>query len=199
MAWSHYVALGDSLSAGKGDLDPAGHPLGWPTRFAALVKERTGEDCSLTNLAADRATVTHVLAEQLPALASTKPGLLSITVGMNDIRAPEFTGDAFAADLRRVFDELAATRATLLTCTLPDIAERLPLPAELVPLVRDRMREVSEIIRRVARAHDALYVDAWVLPEVADPDIYSTDGLHPNARGHRLLATAFADLLAPAT
>lgn len=190
MAWSTFVALGDSLSAGRGDPDVDGRLMGWPVRLSDLL------GCSLTNLAADRATTTQVLSEQLPALGAFEPDLVSVTVGMNDIRAPEFTGEAFAAELRRIFDGLDATGATLLTCTLPDIAERLPVDPALVPLVRERMGEVSEIIRAEAAGRGALCVDSWVRPEVADPAIYSEDRLHLNGRGHQLLAGAFAELLA---
>ena len=196
MTWRTYVALGDSLSAGKGDPDADGRTVGWAARMADVLTARTGEPCELTNLAADGATVTRVLHDQLPAIpASPPPDLVSLTVGMNDVRAPDFDQLTFASELKQLFEGLATSRATLLTCTLPDIADMLPLPGELIPLARDRMRDVSGIIRRQAAACGAFCLDAWILPEVADPSLYSADRLHPNARGHQLIAAAFADLL----
>src|ERR1700680_2659704 len=90
MAWSTYVALGDSLTAGRGDAGSDGRPVGWAQRLAGLLTARTGVRCSLTNLAADGATLTDVLTRQLPLAAGTCPDLVSVTVGVNDIRARGF-------------------------------------------------------------------------------------------------------------
>src|SRR5262249_45261362 len=97
-SWSRYVALGDSLTAGRGDLGPDGRPVGWAQRLAVLLTDRTGVNCALTNLAVDGATVGRVLADQLPQVRDIGPELVSATVGMNDIRNAEFRPDDFAAD-----------------------------------------------------------------------------------------------------
>ena len=36
MAWSTYVAIGDSLTAGRGDEGRDGRPIGWAQRFVDL-------------------------------------------------------------------------------------------------------------------------------------------------------------------
>jgi lysophospholipase L1-like esterase len=172
-----------------------GERIGWARRLAGLLRARTGVWCTLTNLAADGANVTTVLERQLPAVAALRPDLVSVTVGMNDIRVPEFSEASFASGLGRLFDELAETGATLLTCTLPDIATSMPLTSAVMGLARERMRAASEIIREQADKRGARCLDLWSMPEVADPQIYGPDRIHPNARGHRMLATACADLL----
>src|SRR5262245_61422171 len=121
-SWSRYLALGDSLTAGRGDFGPDGRPVGWARRLAGLLTDRTGVDCALTNLAVDGATIGGVIADQLPHLRDVGPDLVSVTVGMNDIRSPQFSPGDFAADVGRLIDALGQTGATLLTCTLPDIA-----------------------------------------------------------------------------
>ena len=63
-----------------------------------------------------------VLEQQLPWVTGLGPDLVSVTVGMNDIRDPGFTPGRFAAELGLLLDGLAVTGATVLTCTLPDIA-----------------------------------------------------------------------------
>ena len=164
-------------------------------RLAGLLTERTGVTCALTNLAADGAKVGVVLARQLPLVAGVRPDLVSLTVGMNDIRAPAFTCEAFAAALDELLDGLAATGATVLTVTLPDIASILPLEEGLVEIARDRMRQASAVIRDLTAARGWLCVDAWARPDVADPALFSQDRLHPNAAGHQLMAASAADLL----
>jgi lysophospholipase L1-like esterase len=197
VAWSTYVAIGDSLTAGRGDEGRDGRPIGWAQRLADILSVRTTERCSLTNLAVDGATVHDVLSKQLPAVAARKPDLVSVTVGINDIRRREFDELSFKADLGQLFEALAATQATLLTCTLPDLTVIMSLSQELHEVVRERMRLASDIIREQAESYGAVCLDAWSLPGITDPDLYGPDRLHPNSRGHQLIAAACADKLAP--
>jgi lysophospholipase L1-like esterase len=197
VAWSTYVAIGDSLTAGRGDEGRDGRPIGWAQRLADILSVRTTERCSLTNLAVDGATVHEVLSKQLPSVAGRKPDLVSVTVGVNDIRRREFDELSFKADLGQLFEALAATQATLLTSTLPDLTAIMSLSQELHEIVRERMRLASDIIREQAESYGAVCLDAWSLPGVTDPDLYGPDRLHPNSRGHQFIAAACADMLAP--
>jgi lysophospholipase L1-like esterase len=197
LAWSTYVALGDSLTAGRGDEARDGRPVGWAQRLADILSVRTTVRCALTNLAADGATVHEVLGKQLPAVAARKPDLVSVTVGMNDIRVRGFDELGFKAELGQLFEGLAATQATLLTCTLPDFTAIMSLSQELNEIARERVRVASDIIREQAESYGAACLDAWSLPGVTDPDLYGPDGIHPNHKGHQFLAAAFADKLAP--
>ncbi len=140
MAWPTYLALGDSLSTGRGDTGSDGRRIGWTRRLAGLLTERTAVPCALTNLAVDGAAVPGILDTQLPAVCGSRPDLASVTVGMNDIRARDFDPRVFADGLRRLLDGLAGTGATVLTCTLPDIAGIISLPPDLVGIARQRMR-----------------------------------------------------------
>ena len=95
LSWSNYVALGDSLTAGRDDHGPGGARIGWAQRLAGILSTRTAVPCALTNLAADGASVTTVLEKQLPPAERLGPDLVSVTVGMNDIRDPGFSQDRF--------------------------------------------------------------------------------------------------------
>lgn len=200
-SWPRYVALGDSLTAGRDDIGPGGVRIGWARRLAGMLGERTGVPCALTNLARDGASVEAVLAWQLPALEPSasveawRPDLVSVTVGVNDIRDPGFSQERFAAGFGTLLDGLAGTGATVLTCTLPDIAGILPLPADLVGVARRRLRQASDVIREQAALRGAVCLDAWAMPGAADPGLFGPDRIHPNASGHQLIADAFAALL----
>jgi len=196
--WSNYVALGDSLTAGRDDHGPGGVRIGWPRRLAGILTARTAVPCTLTNLAADGASVAVVLEQQLPLVARIGPNypdLVSVTVGMNDIRDPAFSEERFAAELGRLLDGLTTTGATVLTCTLPNIAAIMSLPADLVEVARQRMRRASDIIREQAAGRGVVCLDAWATPGAADPELFGPDRIHPNAAGHQLMADAFAALL----
>jgi lysophospholipase L1-like esterase len=197
LIWSTYVALGDSLTAGTGDAGRDGRRIGWAQRLADVLSVRTAARCQLTNLAVDGATVAQVLSEQLPAAAAARPDLLSVTVGMNDIRARGFDELSFKAGLGQLLEALAATEATVLTCTLPDITAIMTRSPEMAGIARERMRLASDIIREQAESYGAVCLDVWSLPGITDPDLYGPDRVHPNSRGHQLMAAAFADKLAP--
>jgi lysophospholipase L1-like esterase len=193
--WSNYVALGDSLTAGRDDHGPGGVRIGWARRLAGILTDRTAVPCALTNLAFDGASAAAVLEHQLPSMARTCPDLVSVTVGMNDIREPAFSEERFAAELGWLLDGLNATGATVLTCTLPDIAAIMSLPTDLVEVARERMRRASDIIREQAASRGAVCLDAWAIPGAANPELFGPDRIHPNASGHQLMADAFAALL----
>jgi lysophospholipase L1-like esterase len=197
VSWSRYVALGDSLTVGEKDFGPDGGFIGWARRLVGILIQQTGVPCELINLASGGATVPVLLAEQLPKVAQWRPDLVSVTVGMNDIRVPEFSAEAFTVGLGRLLDGLTGPGITVLTSTLPDIAEIAPLPPELVEIAHQRIRQASDIIREQAASHGAVCLDAWAMPGTTDPGLFSADRFHPNANGHRLMATSFAELLLP--
>lgn len=76
MSWSTYVALGDSLTAGRGDEGRDGRPVGWAQRLADILSVRTTVRCRLINLAVDGATIGQVRAKQLPGVSASqaRPG-----------------------------------------------------------------------------------------------------------------------------
>jgi lysophospholipase L1-like esterase len=195
MGWANYVALGDSLTAGRDDHGPGGTRIGWARRLAGILTARTSVCCALTNLAFDGASTGVILEQQLPSVAALAPDLVSVTVGMNDIRDPGFAGARFAAELGLLLDGLSGTGATVLTCTLPDIAAILPLPADLVDVAHQRIRQASDVIREQAARRGVVCLDAWAMPGAADPGLFGPDRIHPNGTGHQLMADAFAALL----
>jgi hypothetical protein len=69
------------------------------------------------------------------------------------------------------------------------------LPADLVGLARQRLRQASDIIREQAGRRGAVCLDAWAMLGAADPRLFGPDRIHPNASGHQLIADTFAALL----
>src|ERR1700680_2484469 len=189
-----YIALGDSLTAGRGDPDEHVRPIGWARRLSSLLAERTGVQYEFTNLAVDQATIVEVLAEQMPVLVGEHPDLVTISTGINDIRGA-FNADEFASRIDGAFADAASTGALVATMTLPNIVSNSPLPKELLDVARTYMEQLNEAIRRSAHVYGALLIDAWYTDEAAEPAFWSADHMHPNAHGHQVIAQAFADLL----
>jgi lysophospholipase L1-like esterase len=197
LSWSTYVAIGDSLTAGRGDEGRDGRPVGWAQRLADVLSVRTGVRCRLINMAVEAATVSQVRRKQLPGVAACRPDLVSVTAGINDVRARGFDEMDFKAELGQLFEALAATQATLLTCTLPDLTAVMNLSPDLTDIVRERLRLASDIIREQAESYGAVCLDLWAMPAAADPELYGPDRVHPGSRGHQFIAAACADKLAP--
>jgi lysophospholipase L1-like esterase len=193
--WTRFVALGDSLTEGVGDPLLNGSLRGWAARLAVGLAQ-LNEDLVYVNLARRSLRTKDVIDYQLPRALELKPDLSSALVGMNDLTRPDFDSDTFHDELAFVVEELARSGATVLLGTFPDISRFLPAPERVRKSLHCRLERASEVVRSVA-SHDAcILVDAWNMPETRARNIVSIDCMHPNSRGHALLAHAFGDMLA---
>src|ERR1700689_5189501 len=187
------VTLGDSITLGVGDPAPGGGWRGWAYHLAAGLPKP-----ELHNLASNGAQAKHVERDQLPAALLLRPHVATVVVGINDtLRAgfdPVRTGQATA----RTVAALTASGATVLTMRLPDPAQMFGLPTGLARPLTRRMRAVNAELDKVAAHFGTLHWDASSDPETYDRRNWSVDRLHPNERGHRLIACRFWDRLAAA-
>ena len=184
------VTLGDSITMGMGDPAPGGGWRGWAQYLAAGVAGP-----QLHNLAVRGAQAKQVERHQLPAALALRPDIASVVVGINDtLRAgfdPVRTGQATA----RTVAALTASGATVLTMRLPDPAQMFGLPTALARPLTRRMRAVNAELDKIAAHFGTLHWDASSDPETYDRRNWSVDRLHPNERGHRLIACRFWDRL----
>ncbi len=188
-----YVALGDSLTEGIGDLADDGRPRGWADRFAQGLAARRGE-VEYANLAVRGLTTSQVLATQLRPAVALAPDLASVIVGMNDLLRPRLDLGALRRDLGTLYGELAATGATVLTATLPEPGIGVPLPAKMRASFVRRAHRLNDTIRQAAAEHDVRCLDLARTAPV-DPAIWSSDKLHPSPYGHQLIADEFLAFL----
>ncbi len=70
------------------------------------------------------------------------------------------------------------------------------LPGVLARPLARRMRAVNAAVDEVARRHGTVHLDAARDPATYERRYWSVDRLHPNERGHRLIACRFHALLA---
>jgi len=187
------VTLGDSITLGLGDPVPGGGWRGWACHLAAGLPRP-----ELHNLAVNGAQAKHVERDQLPSALLLRPHVASVVIGINDtLRAgfdPVRTGQATA----RTVAALTAQGATVLTMRLPDPAQMFGLPPALARPLSRRMRAVNAELDRIAAHYGTVHWDASTDPETYDRRNWSVDRLHPNERGHRLIACRLWDRLAAA-
>ena len=186
------VAMGDSITVGMGDPAPEGR--GW-RGFAALLADTLPQP-DLHNLAFLGAQAADVERVQLPAALDLKPDVVSIVVGINDTLRGDFNPERSGAAVGRTVAALRESGAQVLTMTLPDPGQMFGLPQALARPLARRMRAVNAAVTEVARRYGTLHYDAARVQDTYDRRYWSVDRLHPNERGHRLLACRFHALLA---
>lgn len=184
-----YLALGDSFTAGTGNL-PAD---AFPSRLASLWRAH-GRRVTLKNVAVNGYTTEDVHEQELPEVAPFRPTLVTLAVGANDyVRG--YRADVYRSHVRVLF------RAIIDAGVAPNRIVALPQPEwSLSPAAASfgDPRQIgaaivafNTILRDEARAAGALYVDLYpLMHRQAEAQMLATDGLHPSARAHAEWAAA---------
>jgi acyl-CoA thioesterase I len=187
-----YVALGDSTAAGVG-AHPGG---GYPERLVA----RLHPPLRLINLGESGATTADVLETQVPRALLTRPRLITLCVGINDVGL-QLPDDAFALNLEEIVVRLRRLSAPIVACNIPDLA-LAPAVARLVPvhLYEGRIELFNEHLAATAARHGLALVDlySWsreVMPGA--PELFSSDGFHPSAQGYEVWAERMVPHIEP--
>jgi lysophospholipase L1-like esterase len=188
------VALGDSMTEGVGDPLPGRRLRGWADRLADGLRELNPQ-LEYTKLAVKSLTSRQIRDAQLEPALGLEPDLAGAIVGMNDVLKPGFDPQNVREPLEDIVTRLQGAGATVLMATLPDITRILPLPERVKARMRPKLEGVNALVRTIAIAHDAVLVDAIDWPGELRRANWSIDLLHPNSRGHLLIARAFADKL----
>ncbi len=185
------AALGDSITLGIGDPAQAGGWRGW----AALLSESL-EHNDFRNFATAGAVSRTVATDQLPQALRWHPHLATVLVGVNDSLRGAFDITAIGGHLHRTLSELRDAGTTPVTACLPEPGRMLGLPRPLARPLDRRIRAINEIVHELSAQHDTVHAHVAAHPLVFDRRMWSIDRLHPNERGHRLLARLCCDALA---
>jgi lysophospholipase L1-like esterase len=190
---TRFAALGDSITVGMGDPAPGGGWRGWATLLAGTLPHP-----ELHNLATLGALAPDVERAQLPAALALRPDVASVVVGINDTLRGDFDPERTGACIGRAVAALRGAGAEVLTMRLPDPGQMFGLPGALARPLARRMRSVNAVVDEVARRYGTVHLDTARDPATYERRYWSVDRLHPNERGHRLIACRFHALLAAA-
>ncbi len=192
-----FTALGDSITLGIGDPVMAGDAertwRGWAALLAGGLT-----DPELHILAASGACARQIEREQLPRALGLRPDIASVIFGINDTLRPGFDPELIARSAARTVGALCAAGAEVLTMRLPDAGRMLGMPGVLARPLARRTQQINAVLDDVAARFGTLHFDAAGTPETYDRKMWAVDRLHPNERGHRLIARSFHALLAAA-
>lgn len=185
--FERYVAIGDSTVEGLDDPDGHGGYRGWADRLAARIATVQGS-VSYANLGVRGRTTRQVRETQLDSALAMKPDLAIVVSGTNDLLRRRFDAAALRGDIEAMQQALVSSGATVLTFTLPDLSDIMPIAR----LVRERLLVMNDVIRETCISSGAIVCDFAALAVASDPRLWSEDRLHANSRGHALMADALA-------
>lgn len=174
------VALGDSLTADGTRLTTAET---WP----GVVEERLkaqGQNYRVKNAGVDNDTSARALARLDRALEpNTK--VLIVAIGMNDFK-DRLPIDAIKSNIGSIIQRAQARGVTVLLCAFEEIRHGPPYDDQfkaIYPELQARYR--LPMVRNLMSV-------VW-----NDPRTFTTDGIHPNARGARQMAYKILPVLRP--
>src|ERR1700742_1751461 len=188
--YRRYVAIGDSQTEGLWDGDDMIGLLGFADRLAAMVAS-LWPGLQYANLAIRGKRIGHVLNEQVPRALAMRPDLITVCAGMNDVIQPGRSFGPALLDLERVYAALAASGATVVTTTFPNVAQFLPLGR----LVSTRLAQINNAISTAAERYGFRLVDLYNAPSMRELDTWAIDRVHASTKGHMLFAAAAAEAL----
>lgn len=169
-----WVVLGDSTAQGVG---ASAIDRGYVGLVRTWLAQRDGVAWRVANLSRSGALAGDVVTQQLPALVSLQPDLVSCAVGGNDL-------------LRRTHD---------LPARMAEIAAALPAGSLLANLPRGlreaEARRHNEVIAGLADRHSLRLVDLWATTGPPWRGKYAADWFHPNDLGYQSWSAAFVAAL----
>lgn len=185
-----YVALGDSLTCGTGDLRSDGSLHGFADRLAQLLAVHS-PDIRYANLARTSVRTAEVQQRQVDEALALGPDVVTAICGVNDIIRLRLRPREVAVALDGLFGDLRAglPDAEIVTATLPDLTG---VSVGTRP-ARGRVRTVNRLTRAAAARHGVRVLRLDEL-EITRAEL-AIDGIHPSARGHARIAVELASLL----
>lgn len=177
-----YTALGDSTGVGVGAREGGGYVA---RLFERIKKERA--DARLTNLCVSGATTEDVLRNQVGPATRTRPTLITLGIGINDI-GHGMPLETFSRNYEEIIKRLKTeTSARIVVTNVPDISYAPVISPSEHENLRRRINAFNEKIRAVAERYKLHMVDAYAETHKVlelHPEFFSEDGFHPSDTGY---------------
>jgi acyl-CoA thioesterase-1 len=186
-----YVALGDSYTIGTG----ASPEESWPAVVTKQLKAKGKKIELVANLAQNGWTSKDLMLEQLPRLKQIKPNFITLLIGTNDW-VQGIPNDIYQQNVQYILEHLLdiTDAKNILVLTLPDFS--FSPSGQQYSNGRDISKGLAEfnaILKIEANARHIQVVDLYPLSQTLKGDVFSSDGLHPSAKGY----AKWAELIEP--
>ncbi|MEU9857888.1 SGNH/GDSL hydrolase family protein [Streptomyces sp. NPDC047974] len=191
--WTRYAALGDSIVEGTREPVEGYADLSLADRVAAALRG-ANPGLEYRNFGERDRTAEQIRATQLEPALAFGPDIAVVVAGGNDLLGKHFDAAAVEAEQVRIVSQLRARGCTVVTMGLFDNTWTPYVPEKYKAVMRQRIREFSDLTRGVTERMGGLHVDLPAHPAGKEP-IFASDGLHLNARGHAVVATEVVRVL----
>lgn len=176
----HYIAVGDSYTAGTGALPGED----WPTILADDLTENGTPTKLVANPAKSGFTTADAIKFELGKLPK-KADLATLMIGANDW-VQERSPDEFRNNLKILIENLKerVPRGRLYVITIPDFSFA---PGKFYAGGRNITQGIAsfnEIITQEAAAAGVNIIDIFPASQRMPESFYAIDGLHPNGKGY---------------
>jgi lysophospholipase L1-like esterase len=203
------VALGDSITNGTGSAGVSERETFRDLTRRELSK-RLGKTVEVVNAGVNGDVITLAANRLKTDVLDRKPDLVTVMFGGNEagFYRPETKGFAdtprvgrleFKAALGAIVDRLRAARITVVLMTCPPMTERywgMHLEAYRTHGINFFVKDYAQAMREVAAAKKVELIDVYgAFHENRARLDYFPDGLHPDARGHRVIADLLVERL----
>lgn len=203
---SKLLMIGDSITDSE-RAQPVGEGLfgaignGYVSLVNSLLQARLPEQrVRVVNMGTSGNTVRDLAARWQADVLAQQPDWLSIMIGINDVWR-QFDSP-LQTEIHVLIDEYRATLSQLLASTRPRLKGLvLMTPYFIEPNRADPMRAQMDrygaVVRELAAAHDAIFVDTQAAFDKILAHLHPTelawDRVHPTQVGHMVLARAFLE------
>lgn len=204
------VAFGDSITNGVG-------PVGMTEAdtFRDIVRreltERLGSKVEVVNAGVNGDIVPLAIKRLKRDVLDRKPSIVTIMFGGNEAgfyrpetngfaETPRVSRDDFKVTLVEIVDQIQASGITVVLMTCPPMTERY-WGMNLEPYQKNGInflvKDYAQTMRDVAREKRVELIDVYRAFEREPKRLdFFPDGLHPDARGHRVIADLIVERLA---
>jgi lysophospholipase L1-like esterase len=184
--WSRFAAVGDSIVEGITEAVDGYATLQWVDRVSDDLR-RIRPDLVTRNFGKRDMLATQIRADQLAPALDFAPDLVAVVAGGNDILQREFDLEHTQSEIVKMVSAFHERDAIVITMGLFDITVSAHVPEKYRKPLSERLTLLSEGVRDVAQRLGALHIHFTTHPSGKE-DIYSSDGLHLNARGQAIVA-----------
>jgi lysophospholipase L1-like esterase len=194
--WRRFAVIGDSVAEGLAEPVPGYSETQLADRLAGELSA-TAPSFDYLNLGHRGLRTREIRASQLGTALDFRPDLALVVCGGNDAFPATYRPDAVDIELRAMITALRAAGADVITVGLYNVSYS-PSPAIadwLRPGLRKRMQTLSEHTAAIAADLGTLHLNLTAHPAATDPDMFSSDGRHGNARSDAIAVAEAVRLL----
>ena len=185
-----YLALGDSISQGKGT--PDFETAAFPARLAGRWRAN-GRKVVLKNLGVPHYTAADVLTLEVPEIAPFKPTLITLQVGSNDI-ATKVPIDTYRTRVRTILEAARKSGARVVVLGQNEWW-RSPQGAGYGG-TSEKRDAFDAVLFEETKTSGAELVDLRLLHrQHADKKMWAEDGIHPTGAAYDEMAAELARVI----